>query len=113
MPALSIEVMSWFLSPLFFVSGYLTCTSFNSKNQGIRKFLAHRLIWIYLPFVLIMALYVLTDSAWQNYTWQGFMAHSTVAPAFFAVFGEGEYLIGQFFALKNQHSHSSYRSIQS
>lgn len=43
MPALTLEwIQTWFLSALFFVSGYLTFNGFSSRGQTIRKFLAHR-----------------------------------------------------------------------
>jgi hypothetical protein len=69
-------IVPWFLSVLFFVSGYLAFNSFNGRKQNIRDFLVHRLLSVYLPFVLIMGFYVLADNI-NYYSPSGFLSHAS------------------------------------
>jgi hypothetical protein len=95
MPVLTLEwITPWFLSALFFVSGYLTFSGFSSRGQSIREFLAHRVRSVYLPFALIMAFYVLADNI-VHYDIAGFFSHASLL-SLFAIFTEGRFAMLQF-----------------
>ena len=95
MPALTLEwIQTWFLGALFFVSGYLTFNGFSSRGQSIRRFLAHRVCSVYVPFVLIMAFYVLADNI-VHYDPAGFFSHASLL-SLFAIFTEGRFMMYQF-----------------
>lgn len=87
-------IQIWFIGILFFVSGYLTCNSFRKRGLKIGKFLIHRLAAIYIPFVLIMAFYVMND-IYGNYPVSGFVTHASLL-SFFAIFQEGTFCMGLF-----------------
>ena len=95
MPAITLDwITPWFLSALFFVSGYLTFSGFFSRKQSIREFLGHRFWSVYLPFVLIMGFYVLADNI-VHYGIAGFFSHASLL-SLFAYFSEGKFAMYQF-----------------
>lgn len=93
-PTLAIEITQWFLSAFFFVTGYLTCTSFLKKKENLRKVLLHRFSSIYLPFILIMGFYVIADNI-VSYSPSGYLTHISLLSVFDA-FSVGQFDMHQF-----------------
>ncbi len=90
--ALGIQI--WLLSAFFFVSGYLTCSSFCKRGQSIRALVSHKFVAVYVPYVLIMAFYLLADNI-VRFTVEGFLSHASFL-SLFAVYSEGQYAMYQF-----------------
>jgi hypothetical protein len=90
----SVALQEWMLSAFFFVSGYLTWVSFSNRAYSIRAFSLHRMIQVYIPFVLIMALYVFTPTI-VYYSVPGFLSHASFLSVF-QVFAQGQFEMYQF-----------------
>jgi hypothetical protein len=95
-PFFALELQKWMLSAFFFVSGYLTCSSVNRKGATTKDFFVHRFGALYIPFVLIMAFYVLADNI-IHYTPLAFLSCASFLCLFY-VFSDPitPYNVGQF-----------------